>query len=88
VPLNHRAVLFVGVDAYEDAGGVIVRDLFSQDEGHGYITDLALLEQLVMSRLETIAAQVQAEGWKWVQASPRPVSGGFISLFRPLPFTI
>jgi ParB family chromosome partitioning protein len=70
VPLNHRAALFVGIEAYEEAGGTVLRDLLSQDEGQGYITDLALLEQLVVSRLETIAVQVQAEGWKWVQASP------------------
>ena len=64
--LTDRRARFVGLEAYEAAGGPITRDLFSQEEGQGYIADPALLEQLVTAKLAKIAEEVQAEGWKWV----------------------
>ena len=63
---NKRAV-FVGVDAYEAAGGAVLRDLFEQDGG-GWLQDPALLDRLVADRLGQEAAAVRAEGWKWVEA--------------------
>jgi len=39
---DHRAV-FVGVEAYTEAGGTILRDLFTEDRG-GYFEDVALLD--------------------------------------------
>lgn len=62
---DRRAVL-VGVVAYEAAGGVIVRDLFTEDGG-GWLADPALLDRLVLAKLEAAAEEVAAEGWKWVQ---------------------
>ncbi|MFG1186241.1 ParB/RepB/Spo0J family partition protein [Xanthobacter aminoxidans] len=60
-----RRAIFVGADAYAEAGGTIIRDLFTEDRG-GYFEDAALLDRLVMDKLEGIAAEVQAvEGWKW-----------------------
>ena len=41
---------FVGLAAYEAAGGVVVRDL-SEDQGIGYITDGELLQRLAIERL-------------------------------------
>ncbi len=70
VPLTDRRAVFVGAEAYEAAGGIINRDLFSQEEGHGYVTDVALLEQLVAAKLHEVADVVRAEGWKWVNISP------------------
>lgn len=60
-----RAV-FVGVPAYIDAGGTYTADLFT--EGYeGYILqDEELLDNLVNQRLEAIAGEVRAEGWKEV----------------------
>ena len=69
MPYTDRRAVFVGLDAYEAAGGVITRDLFSQDEGQGFIADPALLDQLVGAKLEQIAEEVRGEGWKWVNVS-------------------
>lgn len=60
---------FVGIDAYEAAGGRAVRDLFS-DAGNAYLADGKLLEQLAHAKLEVAAAEVQAEGWSWVKVDP------------------
>jgi ParB family chromosome partitioning protein len=66
VPATDRRAIFVGAEVYAEAGGAIIRDLFTEDRG-GFYEDAALLDQLVIEKLERIAAQVQeAEGWKWV----------------------
>ncbi len=65
VESTERRARFVGADAYVEAGGTIIRDLFTEDRG-GYFEDAVLLDRLVVGKLETIAAEVQAaEGWKW-----------------------
>ncbi|MEJ6782163.1 ParB N-terminal domain-containing protein [Aminobacter sp. Piv2-1] len=65
VPASDRRAIFIGPEAYTEAGGTIIRDLFTEDRG-GFYEDAALLDQLVIAKLEGIAAQVQeAEGWKW-----------------------
>ncbi len=69
VPASDRRVRFVGLDAYEAEGGAVRRDLFDA-EGGGYVRDIPLLDALVMRRLETVADEVRAEGWKWVEARP------------------
>lgn len=68
VQANDRKAVFVGPEAYTEAGGTIIRDLFSEDRG-GYYDDPALLDQLVLAKLEGIATDIQAEGWKWAEAS-------------------
>ncbi|MBX3671020.1 MAG: ParB/RepB/Spo0J family partition protein [Rhodocyclaceae bacterium] len=65
-PRDRRAI-FVGAEAYEAAGGVILRDLFAEDGG-GYFTDSQLLDRLVREKLEVAAGAVRNEGWKWVEA--------------------
>jgi ParB family chromosome partitioning protein len=62
-----RRARFVGAAAYEEVGGMIIRDLFSEDHG-GYFEDAALLDRLVIAKLETIATEIRNEGWKWAQA--------------------
>jgi len=65
VEASDRRARFVGADAYTQAGGTIIRDLFTEDRG-GYFEDAALLDRLVIAKLEGLAAEVQAsEGWKW-----------------------
>lgn len=64
VAATDRRAIFVGPDAYTAAGGTILRDLFTEDRG-GFFEDVALLDRLVIEKLEGIAAEVQAEGWKW-----------------------
>src|SRR5690606_38591534 len=65
VPTDDKRVRFVGVDAYEQAGGAMLRDLFSENDG-GWLEDVALLDRLVTEKLKTIADEVAAEGWKWI----------------------
>ena len=63
---SDRRVRFVGAEAYEAAGGTILRDLFVEDHG-GYFTDSELLDRLVLEKLEMAANEVVREGWKWVE---------------------
>jgi ParB family chromosome partitioning protein len=63
------AVRFVGIEAYEEAGGHVRRDLFSGDDA-GYIGDIELLNTLVADKLAMIAEPLRAEGWQWVEARP------------------
>ena len=65
VPTDDKRVRFVGVDAYEQAGGTMLRDLFSEDDG-GWLEDVALLDRLVSEKLKAVADDVAAEGWKWI----------------------
>ncbi|EOW2441286.1 ParB N-terminal domain-containing protein [Enterobacter hormaechei] len=67
---RHPLVRFVGLDTYEQAGGGIRRDLFAEDDAGVYLTDAALLERLAQDKLAGIAAEVKAEGWAWVDATP------------------
>ncbi len=60
-------VRFVGIEAYEAAGGVVRRDLFD-DEQSRFLSDPALLERLAVEKLEALAGAVRDEGWKWVEA--------------------
>ncbi|HCI4012295.1 TPA: ParB/RepB/Spo0J family partition protein [Pseudomonas aeruginosa] len=67
---RHPLVRFVGLDAYEQAGGGVRRDLFAEDDAGVYLTDAALLERLAQDKLAGIAATVCAEDWAWVDATP------------------
>lgn len=63
---NHVA-RFVGLPAYEAAGGLVLRDLFStRDEA--FLTDRQLLDTLAMDKLEAAAQRERDEGWSWVVA--------------------
>jgi len=64
---DKRAV-FVGVDAYQAAGGCILRDLFQDDDG-GWLQDPVLLDRLASEKLKIAADEVAAEGWKWVDVA-------------------
>jgi ParB family chromosome partitioning protein len=60
-------VRFVGIEAYEAAGGVVRRDLFDDEQGR-FLTDPMLLTRLANEKLDAIAASVREEGWGWVEA--------------------
>jgi ParB family transcriptional regulator, chromosome partitioning protein len=63
-----RRAVFVGMEAYTEAGGTILCDLFTEDRG-GYFEDVALLDLLVTAKLGREAdALREAEGWKWTEA--------------------
>ncbi|MDX1253346.1 MAG: ParB/RepB/Spo0J family partition protein [Gammaproteobacteria bacterium] len=65
---------FVGIEAYEAAGGGVRRDLFSDDTRGVFLTDASLLDSLARDKLATTADSVRAEGWAWVEAVPRITS--------------
>jgi ParB family transcriptional regulator, chromosome partitioning protein len=67
VKADDRRVQFIGLNAYEAAGGNVVRDLFDL-KGGGFLVDAELLDQLVAGKLAGIAETVSAEGWKWARA--------------------
>ena len=67
---RHPLVRFVGLGNYEQAGGGVRRDLFAEGDAGLYLTDAALLERLAQDKLTGIAAEVKAEGWAWVDATP------------------
>lgn len=62
-----RLVRFVGLNAYEAAGGYVRRDLFSDDENAGYIADAELLQRLAAQKLDDAAEAVRSEGWGWAE---------------------
>ena len=69
VRASDKRAQFVGVEAYEAAAGVILRDLFNSDDG-GWLQDPGLLDRLVMEKLDGDAEAIRAEGWKWVEVAP------------------
>jgi ParB family chromosome partitioning protein len=69
VSSDDRRAAFVGAEAYQAAGGSIIRDLFDE-EGGGFFADAALLNRLVREKLEAEAATIKAEGWKWIIVEP------------------
>ncbi len=70
IDATHPLVRFAGLDTYTTAGGGIRRDLFAEGDAGTYLTDAALLETLVRSKLDAQAEDVRAEGWAWVEAVP------------------
>ncbi|MGY4363940.1 hypothetical protein ACVW1A_000005 [Bradyrhizobium sp. LB1.3] len=59
VAATDRRARFVGIEAYTEAGGSILRDLFTEDRG-GYLEDVALLDLLVTAKLGREADAVRA----------------------------
>ena len=69
VRASDRRARFVTLDAYEEAGGTILRDLFQSDDG-GWLQDAGLLDRLVSEQLRDEAKTIAAEGWKWIETAP------------------
>ena len=65
---HDRRARLVGSEAYEKAGGVILRDLFSTDED-GWFADAALLDRPAVEKLQAKADHIKCEGWKWAKAA-------------------
>lgn len=68
VRASDKRAVFVGIEAYEDAGGYVLRDLFQSDDG-GWLQDAVLLDRLVTEKLKAEAETVAAEGWKWIEVA-------------------
>jgi len=69
VRASDKRARFVGVDAYIDAGGLLMRDLFQGDDG-GWLEDVGLLDRLVSEQLRHRAETIGAEGWRWMEVAP------------------
>ena len=69
VKASDKRARFVGLAAYEAAGGNVLHDLFEEDGG-GWLEDIALLDRLVAEKLRTEAETIAAEGWKWIEIAP------------------
>ena len=68
VPATSVTARFVGVEAYEDAGGVVDRDLFADEDERGiWLADPVLLDKLATDRLQAAADEL-ATRWKWSEA--------------------
>lgn len=65
VRATDRRARFIGIDTYVEAGGCVLRDLFEADNG-GWLQDAALLDRMVVEKLQAEADQIRAEGWKWI----------------------
>lgn len=61
---------FVGLKAYQKAGGPVRRDLFADDD-EVFLLDPALVEKLATEKLEQHAAKVRREGAAWVDIAPQ-----------------
>jgi ParB family transcriptional regulator, chromosome partitioning protein len=68
VRASDKRAQFVGIDAYVEAGGTVMRDLFQSDEG-GWLNDARMLDRMVDERLAEAVEGIRAEGWKWVEAA-------------------
>lgn len=65
IPATDKLARFVGVDAYEAAGGRIMRDLF--EDNVVFLEDGDILQRLASERMEMLRQEVTAEGWAWVE---------------------
>jgi ParB family transcriptional regulator, chromosome partitioning protein len=66
VPADSDLGVFVGIAAYEAAGGTVTRDLFSGDED-GFMDDAALVRRLAIEKLEAKAEELRPQ-WAWTKA--------------------
>jgi ParB family transcriptional regulator, chromosome partitioning protein len=69
VRASDKRAQFIGVAAYVEAGGPVMRDLFQGDDG-GWLQDVVLIDRMVADRLEREAEAIRAEGWKWIEIAP------------------
>ena len=86
---------FVGLDAYEAAGGPVTRDLFAgvssgdgddeEDNGGVYLEDSGLLHRLATAKLEAEAVLLREQGWKWVEIDVDLTESGHHRLARVSP---
>jgi ParB family chromosome partitioning protein len=74
---------FVGIKAYEAAGGVLLRDLFD-DNAAAHMENPELLERLAIEKLQDTAKTYEAD-WKWVEVHLSVDYGAFRSFGRVYP---
>ncbi len=65
IAAHDRLARFVGAEAYEAAGGTMVRDLFEPDIV--FFDDGDLLQRLAAQRLDAMREEMSNEGWGWIE---------------------
>lgn len=85
VPVTDRLVRFVGLEAYEAAGGTVIRDLFSDEQGGTWLADSNLLRRLATEKMQAEAETITAEGWVWVETFESLPYSGFYNHGRIYP---
>ncbi len=65
---DDATILFIGIDAYKEAGGTVSSDLFAEVE---YIDDTELAESLAQNKFDELQEREIADGWTWVESSLR-----------------
>src|SRR3546814_5629399 len=68
IAAGSRLGRFVGVEPYEQAGGRVTRDLFSERDD-GYLDDVKLVHKLALQKLTAKAKEHEATG---KEAKPKP----------------
>jgi ParB family chromosome partitioning protein len=90
VRASDKRAQFVGLNAYVEAGGTMLRDLFEGDDG-GWLRDVAIVDQMVADKLTAQSEAIAAEGWKWTEVAPDFAYGHTYGLRRlhgePVPLT-
>ena len=68
IPATSAIARFVGIEAYEAAGGRIDRDLFAEEDDRGiWLDDPDLLNKLAMDSLQAATRELEMR-WKWAEA--------------------
>ena len=68
VPAASAVARFVGMEAYEAAGGTLTQDLFAGEDGSGtWFDDPVLLNELTTEKLRAAADDLTTR-WKWAKA--------------------
>jgi ParB family chromosome partitioning protein len=67
ISVREPIVKFVGLKAYEKAGGFVRHDLFAEKQADGFVTDPELLRDLAAEKLKKAAARLADEGHAWVE---------------------
>lgn len=80
---NSKLGRFVGIDAYKEAGGQVMTDLFV-DHDSTHLENPELLERLAVEKLQEMA-QSYIGDWKWVDVHLELDHGAFRSFGRVYP---
>lgn len=62
---HDKLAKFVGVKAYEKAGGALTHDLFAEKGEDAVFFDTALLTELAQKKLAAAIEKEIKDGWKW-----------------------
>ena len=64
---SDRRAVYVGLEAYREAGGRVTHDLFAEAL---YLEDVAILDEVFVAKLDAAAEAMRAAGWHWAEALP------------------